>query len=104
MERLIDGGFVLCSVSLCLNRWLMTQFSNKFVPCEKLLTKNALYQPSVRFLSGSCNCTMPWRTVPAGSRFCRLTSIIVAQGRIELGLHLEILEYEDGRVWTYLNR
>jgi len=80
----------------------MTQLSSKFVPCEKLLTKNALFQSSVGFVSGSC--TAPCLDIPAGSVLRRLTSIIFVQDKIQLGLHLEPLEYEDGRIWTYLSR
>lgn len=58
VEKLPDGKAYWLSVVLCFIlfpfAWtggclVMTQLSNKFVPFEKLLTKNALYQSSVGF-------------------------------------------------------
>lgn len=71
VEKLPDGKAYWLSVVLCFIlfpfAWaggclVMSQLSNKFVPCEKLLTKNALYQSSVGFVCGSGSCTMPWHT------------------------------------------
>lgn len=75
----------------------MTQLSNKLVPCEKLLTKNALYQSSVGFVCGSGSCIVPWHTH-------QLLFIISIQGRVQLGLDLGILEYEVGRIWICFSR
>lgn len=66
MEKLIDCQWfcaLFCYALLeqggCL---VMTQLFSKFIPCEKLLSKNALDQSSVGFVSGSCNCAVPWHT------------------------------------------
>lgn len=83
---------------------VMTQLSNKFVPFEKLLTKNALYQSSVGFVCGSGSCTMPWHNHQLSVLQCLLFFIISIQHRVQWGLDLGILEYEVDRIWIYFNR